>query len=80
LGGVFSDFFTNATHRAGVRHSQVWSEQLHSLGVPDESGDESRCEGENFRLYALVEEGYGPGHSGSIAYSLCRLIGILNDV
>jgi hypothetical protein len=54
-----------------MRHPQVWPEQLHSFGVPDESGDETRLEGENFRLDAVVEEGDGPGHERSIAFPLC---------
>jgi hypothetical protein len=62
-----------------MRHSQVWPEQFHSLGVPDESGDESGRKGENLRLDAVVEEGDGPGHDRSIAYSLCRSM-LLNDV
>ena len=46
-----------------MRHSQVWTEQLHSFRVPDESGDKSRREGKNLRLDAVVEEAHQAGDS-----------------
>src|SRR6185312_1763534 len=72
LRGLDPEFEQAATHSAGVRHSQVWTEQLHSFGISDESRDESGCEVEDLRLDAIVEESDGPSHRGSIAYSLCR--------
>ena len=54
-----------------MRHSQVRPEHLHSLGISDEPGDETRREGEDLRLDTVAKEGDGPGHDRIIAYPLC---------
>lgn len=71
LCGFDPEFERAATHGPSMRHSRVWPDQLHSPCMPDESGDDSRREGEDFRLDAVAEEGDGPGYGRNIADPLC---------
>jgi hypothetical protein len=55
--GLDPEFEQAATHRTGVRHSEVWSELLHSLGIADKPGNEPGRQIEDFRLDAIAVEG-----------------------
>jgi hypothetical protein len=71
LGCLEATLGQSATHRSGMTHARVWAERLHPLRASQESGDHTGRQREGVAFDALAGEGDGPGHNGSIAYSLC---------